>query len=284
MQTEPDTTTESAPPPADPPNDGAGASIQFRNPKKSKPTQTLPSDRVTVEKQLEVLRGFVAASDAEGRPVTNDEAGKVVGMAGATTVVTNPFFTDTGLLVRADGGAFNVGQAARDYQAAYQWDIVKAGRKLSPAFTDKWFYKVLIPRLKMRAFPRAEAVSFLAEAAKASPEYRPRLEMIIDFLNAAGIVSADGAEVRLGALDAEGDTRGKTPPPPPPPIDPPTHPKNEIPIDAPFIYLDPQKTKRVVIVTDSNELTPTEWKRLHAWFKLQFFGQNGEPVEVESAK
>ena len=274
MQNEPDTTNDSATLPAESPTDASGTSIQFRNPKKSKPTQTLPSDRVTVEKQLEVLRGFVAASDAEGRPVTNDEAGKVVGMAGATTVVTNPFFTDTGLLIRMDGGAFSVGQAARDYQAAYQWDMVKAGRKLAPAFADKWFSKVLIPRLKMRAFPRGEAVGFLAEAAKAGPEYRPRLEMIIDFLNAAGIVSADAGEVRLGALDAEENTDSRNGGgrllPPPPPADPPP-PKNEIPTDAPFIYLDSKRTKRVVIVSDATELTMPEWKRLKAWFELQFF-------------
>ncbi len=52
----------------------------------------------------------------------------------------------------------------REYEAAYQWDLLKAGRELVPAFADRWFSKVLVPRLKIRSFPKHDAIAVLAEA------------------------------------------------------------------------------------------------------------------------
>ena len=257
-----------------PSKNASGQSVPFRNPKKSKPTQILPSDRLTTEKQLEALRAFVVASEAEGGAVTNDQAGKIIAMSGMTVVVTNAFFTDVGLLIRSDSGRFTPGQAAKEYQAAYDWDANRAGAKLAPAFQNTWFAKALTPRLKMRTLTKSEALAFLAEACKASPEYQTRLVMLLEFLNAAGIISLLGDEVKpsTGSLSEDtnigrsrgggGGNDGE------PPIIP---PQQTIPQDAPFIYIDPQKTKKVVLVTPTSSVTQKEFDRIKSWFELQFF-------------
>ena len=252
---------------------GSGQSVPFRNPKKSKPTHTLPSDRLSCEKQLEALRAFVAASDAKGGPVTNEEAGAVVSMSGMTVVVTNAFFVDVGLLVRSDAGQFTPGQFAKDYQAAYVWDANIAGAKLAPAFRDLWFAKALTPRLQMRPLTKNEAIAVLAEACKASPEYQERLSMILDFLNSSGVIALAGDEVRLGSSPTSGNIspnkgggggdeggNGKRPPP-----------ADVIPPDAPFIYIDPAKKKKVVLLAPDSSVTQKEFARIKAWFDLQFF-------------
>src|SRR5690349_8789461 len=127
-------TSEDEPKSAAAPKNGSGQSVPFRNPKKSKPTHTLPSDRLSCEKQLEALRAFVAAFDAKGGPVTNEEAGAIISMSGLTVVVTNAFFAELGLLGRADAGQFTPGELAKEYQAAYVWKADTAATKLAPAF------------------------------------------------------------------------------------------------------------------------------------------------------
>jgi hypothetical protein len=44
-----------------------------------------------------------------------------------------------------------------------------------------------------------------------------------------------------------------------------------IPVDAPFIYVDPAKTKKVVLIAPSASVTQKEFERIKAWFELQFF-------------
>jgi hypothetical protein len=259
------------------PKNGAGQSVPFRNPKKSKPTQVLPSDRLAAEKQLEALRAFVVASEAEGGPVTNDQVGKIIAMSGQTVVVTNAFFTDIGLLIRSDSGRFTPGQAAKEYQAAYDWDANRAGAKLAPAFRDTWFAKALTPRLKMRALTKSEALAFLAEACKASPEYQLRLSMLLEFLNTAGIISLAGDEVKAASGGPAGaPTGGDTDEVPNAPKPPPELKVQTIPQDAPFIYIDPEKTKKVILVTPTSSVTQKEFDRIKSWFELQFFITGGD--------
>lgn len=255
---------------------GRGQSVPFRNPKKSKPTQVLPSDRVAVDKQLEALRAFVVASDAAGGPVTNDQAGEIINMSGLTVIVTNAFFTDVGLLGRSDTGKFTPTQFAKEYQAAFAWDAHTAGRKLAPAFRETWFAKALTPRLKMRTLTKNEALALLAEACKANPEYQSRLSMLLEFLNTAGVISVAGDEIRGGSggsSESSGGSKGSSgggeDDPPPPPNKPPVG--DTIPADAPFIYIDPEKTKKVVLIAPGWSVTQKEYERIKAWFELQFF-------------
>ena len=48
-------------------------------------------------------------------------------------------------------------------------------------------------------------------------------------------------------------------------------PAEIIPPDAPFIYIDPEKKKKVILVTPTSSVTKKEFDRIKAWFDLQFF-------------
>ena len=50
-----------------------------------------------------------------------------------------------------------------------------------------------------------------------------------------------------------------------------------IPPDVPGVYIDLEKTKKLVLVSPTSTVTKTEFERLKAWFEDQFFVvDNGE--------
>src|SRR2546422_8083075 len=97
--------------------------------------KTLPTDRITVDKQVELLRAFAVVYDANGgKPVTNEQAGNAVTptKAAATVILTNAFFTDIGLLARSDNRGFTPSHDLPAYNHACQWGEEAAKEKLRP--------------------------------------------------------------------------------------------------------------------------------------------------------
>src|SRR5690349_12390725 len=69
--------------------------------KRTPPTRTLPTERLSPEKWQAALRAYAVVFESNGgKPVKNEEAGAIIGMAGATIVMTNAFYCDVKLLAR----------------------------------------------------------------------------------------------------------------------------------------------------------------------------------------
>lgn len=197
---------------------------------KSKPAKVLPTDRVSFDKQLALLRGYAAASGAEKRAVSNSEVGSVVGVHPGSVSNCNPFFFDVGLIVR-ESGVYKPSEAVFDYANSYAWSADEAGLKLASTLSGTWFYAALLPRLNFRPLAKDEALKVLADEAKAAPEYRDQLCLLLDYLAVAGLVSLEGNSVTPR-------TPASRMPPPDvvsskPPVAPPTI--GELPILHPFI-------------------------------------------------
>lgn len=186
---------------------------------KARPGKLLPTDRLTVEKQLAVLRGYCAASGPEKKAVGNADVSKIVGIHPGTVSTCNPFFNDIGLLIR-DGLKYRPADEVFAYSNSYPWDQEKAAHKLAPILKGTWFAATLLPKLAFRTFAKEEAVKFLADEAKASPDYRQHLELLIEYLKAAGLITAEGNMVAVvpGTFAPEvGAPRPTDTPPPAPP-------------------------------------------------------------------
>src|SRR5258706_7912945 len=80
------------------PRTGKGAKQSPR----TKPVKTLPTSRITLEKQLNVLRACAAASGRENKPFFLDEAADIVKMPKTSLYLMTPFFCEIGLLQRVD--------------------------------------------------------------------------------------------------------------------------------------------------------------------------------------
>jgi hypothetical protein len=162
---------------------------------KAKLLKTIPTDRVSFERQLEVLRAYAAASGPEKKAVTNEEVAAVLkGLAPSSVSICNPFFGDSGALV-TEGRKQRPTDAVFDYLHAYEWNPETAGLKLHGIFAQTWAAKALLPKLSFRPLTKDEAAGFLAEESKAQKSHRKSLDTLLEFLATAGVVKIDGNTV-----------------------------------------------------------------------------------------
>jgi hypothetical protein len=236
--------------------------------KRTPPTKTLPSDRLAFEKQVATLRAFAVVYEANSnKPVSNEEAGKIINMSGNTVVVTNGFFTDMRLLLRPkDSTALIPSPDTLAFYKAFEWDPKTAGEKLKSVFERAWFSEALVPRLKFRSYEEGEALSVLAEACSAAKEYEPRLRVLLEYMVFAGVVVRDGGQIKLpepkGAepvVEAAKPETGAARPGP--------GPVDDNLVEFAFI-LDVKKNRRV-LVHAPHDMTKKELERVKKWMEIQ---------------
>lgn len=186
---------------------GASLGAETSKSMKAKPIKVLPTDRLGFEKQLGVLRGYAAASGAEHKAVSNKEVGAIVQVHENTVSICNPFLQDVGLLTK-EGQRNRPSDEVADYAQAYEWDSEKAAHKLAAVFRKAWFGAALIPKLTFRALTKDEATTFLANEAKAPKEYKTNLEIVLEYLKAAGVIQSDGSTITLGPNAKEPNENG----------------------------------------------------------------------------
>lgn len=179
------------------PDEPAPASAQPKLEASSKPTKALPTDRAGLDKQLSILRAYGAIAADQG--TTSVAIGEVVSVHNATVSVCNPFFAEAGLIERASPGGYRANAAVVAYHRAYQWNAATAAHKLAPVLRETWFWKALHPRLMFRPIDEAEAVNVLGEACNASPAARAQIRLVLDYLDAAGLIVRDGTTIKLRA-------------------------------------------------------------------------------------
>lgn len=174
-----------------------------------KPTKPLPTERVSLESQLLVLRASAAASTGAGRQaVSNADVAKVASISAQSVSICNPFWNDVGLLIR-EGIKQMPHEAVFDYQQAFEWSPEKAGSKLARVLETAWFSKAMLPRLSVRSMTRAEFLEQLADECRAPKEYKQQLELVIEYMRVAGLISVDGTSISRASRE--------DPPPPPSP-------------------------------------------------------------------
>ncbi len=176
---------------------------------RTRPTQTLPTDRIAFSKQMDLLRVYAAASGATRKVVTLSEIESVIKMKASTVSLANPFFTDTGLIQRAEKG-FIPSDAVLNFNRAFQWNPETAAYKLAPIIQTTWFWNRLGTTLGFRSMSEDEAINVLADASNASPEYKPQLALLIEYVVACGLVVRDGGQLtavtNIGGQDAQSPT------------------------------------------------------------------------------
>jgi hypothetical protein len=162
-----------------------------------KPNRALPTDRAGFDKQMEILGAYGAIGADDG--VTSTAVGKVVGAHLSTVSVCTPFFAESGLLERV-GTGYKAAKPVVAYHAALEWERETAGHKLSAVLRDTWYWKALQPRLSFRPLDEADGIRILADECKAGPNYRAQIKLVIDFLEAAGLVAREGSLLRKGPM------------------------------------------------------------------------------------
>lgn len=162
---------------------------------RTKLTRPLPFDRVTVAKQLETLRGFAAASAQGTKAVSNVEVAAIVKMARETISTCNGFFADIGLIQKGERGWIVSAEVVAFFRA-FDWNKATAAHHLAPLMQAAWFGLALLPKLAFKPLDENEAIEILAAAAPAGTEHRRALRMLIEWLEATGLVKRDGTQLK----------------------------------------------------------------------------------------
>lgn len=162
---------------------------------KQKPTKPLPSDRITIAKQLDILRAYAAASANGTKPATVGEAAEIVKGAATTIALVHPFLSALGFIQRTGTGAYSVSTEALNFLKAYEWDKDTASHKLAPTLRNAWFGQALLPRLTFGRIDERTAIQVLADAANAVPEYEKELRMVLELMVAGGLIIREGGQV-----------------------------------------------------------------------------------------
>lgn len=184
----------------------------------------LPTNRIAFPKQLDLLRAYAAAGGVDRKPASIAAAAQMVGMTAATASLANGFFVDTKLVQKVDGPQplFSPSDAVHEFAMAHDWAPDTAAQKLAPVLMQTWAWAAIEPRLKFSpTISEIDVVRYLAEACGASPNYRPQLILVLQYLEAAGLLTRDGQVVRR----AEGRGAISAPPTTPDAV---THPTERV--------------------------------------------------------
>jgi hypothetical protein len=201
--------------PAAPESAAAGAAKASAKPARAKPQKTLPTDRIALPKQVEILRAYGELGQ-NGGSVTNAAVAGVVGLHPSTTSLANTFFNEIGLLTRAADGQVP-SDAVIAFARAHQWNAETAPAKLGPAFANTWFGSALMPKVRFRPHTRSEALSLLADVAGATMSHKGQIEALVELLEVAQLVTIEGDMVKAVRKENDGpDDRQAAPPPPKP--------------------------------------------------------------------
>lgn len=168
-----------------------------RTVKKPRPTKALPTDRLPLTRQLEVLRGYVAASSYGEKAVPNRAVASVVGLSESSVSSVNSFLLENGLLVRGEGGNTPTPEAVAFGRAA-EFDPLTAPKQLASVLGRQWAAQLLLPRLAIRPLEESEALQALAIESGSSQDTRPQLKLILELLTLTGLLQRDGSQYRLG--------------------------------------------------------------------------------------
>ncbi len=165
----------------------------------TRPRQQLPTTRIAFPQQLNILRAYAAASGPTNRAVGNDEVAEIVKLSKTTVPLANPFFSSIGLIEKSDG-KYLPAKEVLEFAETYSWGghhEETAPSELAPLIENTWFARALLPKLSFGSISKSEALTTLAKAAGVPPDNR-QLLLLLEYLDASGLIRADGDQIHGG--------------------------------------------------------------------------------------
>lgn len=161
------------------------------------PTKRLPTDRIKIDKQIDIVRAYVACSGTERKPVRVKQAAEVVDLAEATASLANPFLVENGFITKGDDG-FIPSDEVVQFKKAEEVGDDDAPARLAPLLRKSWFFETLRAKLSMgKGVEEKAAVTDLALASNAASDYLPQIRSLIDWLMFARVVQREGTMLSL---------------------------------------------------------------------------------------
>lgn len=176
----------------------------FRSvPHHSAGTRSLPTDRVDLGTQVAILRTFARLSGGR-RPVRGEQIAEALKMGPDTVSLSNGFFVDSGWLKRAGPDQYVATAAAIAFDHRMDSnDSTTAVELLARTARSSWYWETLAHSVDPGSMSRYDALVLLATVGNTAEEHRPQLEILLQWLEFVGMISAEGDRI-IGARDREG--------------------------------------------------------------------------------
>ncbi|MBI5363121.1 MAG: hypothetical protein HZA53_08075 [Planctomycetes bacterium] len=156
----------------------------------------LPTDRITVPKQFEIVRAFAAVSGSERRPTTNRQAANLVKITPETLSLANPFLVEIGFLEKCETGIVPSAEALA-FKTAVDIQDEHPEYRLAPLVRKAWFFEVIRPKLEFQSVVEAAIVADLAVFVNAEKSDLARIRQLLDYLSITGVVTRENGSLAL---------------------------------------------------------------------------------------
>lgn len=171
--------------------------------KRTKLTKSLATERIRLDRQMQILRAFAALSGSMAKAVSIAEVAEMTGMKASTIGIAIPFFVSVQFIQKGDNG-YSPSAELVNMLRAHDWNAETAPHKLGPALRRTWFAEELLPKIAFGPLPEGQAIQKLAELSGAGPEHESQLRMLIEYLAVARLVERDGGVLKkVAQSDAE---------------------------------------------------------------------------------
>ena len=165
-----------------------------------RPIKSLPTDRLSFEKQVLLLRCYAVASGAENKAVSISDLASLSKLNPTSAGLNNTFLAEAGAIVKA-GTSYQPATEVISFERAYQFDSEKAGHKLAPIFRRAWFGSAILRKVALGPITEQDAITELADVARATTEHSSQLRLLLEYLSVAGLIERDAnGVVRAGRL------------------------------------------------------------------------------------
>ncbi len=193
-------------------SDGGGAATtRHRQPARPRPKLKLPTERLTLEKQVAALNAFVRASERGAYGVGAKQIAPRMSVSEDTAGLVNNFFVEAGFLTKAGKGRYKPVPEAVQFEREASFRKPDASKILAVLLRDKWYFTAIQPELAGgRSVAPDVLIGILAATAGVGSEREPQLAMILEWLEYVGLIEqAEDGKVRLGRSGGSGIPAGK---------------------------------------------------------------------------
>lgn len=175
------------------PTDGGGSGDAGRQQARQRATRGIPTDRIKMERQYEILAAIGRLSSARNS-INADSLARVVGgsIAPTTVMLSNRFFADANWITIPAKGQYAATDALVKYARRLDTDTPdRAALELHEPVRRSWFWQVLESHFINGKIRVSDAENMLMDAAEASPGHLPMIRNLITWLEHIGMITAD---------------------------------------------------------------------------------------------
>jgi hypothetical protein len=175
------------------PPGGGDSGNTSRQQARQRPSKAIPTDRIKVDRQYEVLQALGRLSGPRKETVNADRLARAVGDIVPTTVIlSNRFFEAAGWITTPAKGLYAATDALMKYtQLLAVNEPDRAAETLRGPARESWFWSTLEPHFANGKIRRNEAELMLMTEAVATDSHLPMIRNLLAWLEHIGLITVD---------------------------------------------------------------------------------------------